>query len=94
MLVLFFSEEERVDIDLAREGYRANEPVYLPDPYDTIGLLRRTEKLYYFEIEAGRAVNLSYAGQTWSTPPDAEFVPEGLDDLLRAHRDPCGWRRD
>ncbi len=92
LLILAFGPKDYIEIDLARERYREDEPVYIPDPYATIGRLRRAEKLYYFHIERGRALGFSLSGAEWGTRPDAEFVLEGLDELLATRRDPCKWQ--
>jgi len=91
LVVLAFNEKDRIDIDLSA-GYRPDEPLAVPDPYDNIGRMRRAEKLYYFEIDRYRPIVFPYGGQSWSAYPDAVFELEGLDDLLRGRRDPCGWR--
>jgi len=90
-LVLDFGAGEPIQVDLRDYSHRA-APVLLPDPFDNIGRLRRNEELLYYEIEAGDPVIVDFANKRASAVPDAVFPLEGLDELLRAHRDPCGWR--
>jgi len=89
-LVLDFGDSEPIEVAL--RGYRRSDPVWLPDPIDTIGRLRRSQFLYYYDIEPGDAVAFDFTGGLGAPAPDAVFPLEGLDDLLRAHRDPCRWR--
>ena len=89
VVALVFDDEERIDIDLRNTPRRA-DPIYLPDPFDTIQRLLRQETLYYYEITRGRHVSFSFTGE-WSPIPDAVFHLEGLGEFLDTTRDPCGW---
>lgn len=90
-LVVMFTEEQRIEIDLADYPVRT-EPILVSEPYDRIGELRRHETAYFFEIQHGEAVWVGFGSEAWGAEVDAVFPLDGLDDLLRATRDPCAWR--
>jgi hypothetical protein len=90
-LALQLDDEDPIEIEL-RAYDRAIDPVYLPDPFDTIGRVRRHRVLHYFELVAGKTLWLDYGSPGWTAGVDAVLPLEGLDELLRATRDPCSWR--
>lgn len=90
-LILMLAEENRIEIDLADYPVRT-DPILVPEPYDRIGDLRRHEAGYFFEVQNREGVWMGFGSQAWGAEVDAVFPLVGLDDVLRATRDPCGWR--
>lgn len=93
VIELIFEDGERIQLDLRNTPHRI-EPIYLPDPFDTIQELIRHETLYYFEINRGEPVYVPFSDEVRGAYPDAVFHLEGLGEFVDGTRDPCGWGAD
>ena len=100
--VLLFVFEDFDYVEVYDHNPQPNDHrIYLPEPFDLAGKLRRHDELHLFVFDpkqyrgwefAERLVRSSMRGDRGARPV-ARYRLEGLDELLGETGDPCGWRR-